>query len=89
MMTLTTDKFQNSNMQASKEEIISFSCKIESIVYQKDISYMEAIVEYCEDTGFEIELAAKLVSDTLKAKIKMEAEELHFLPKSNTAKLPI
>lgn len=88
-MTLITDKFQNLNMQVSRDEIVSFSCEIERIVYDKDVSYMDAIILYCEDTGLEVELAAKLISDTLKSKIKMEAEDLHFLPKSNTAKLPL
>jgi len=74
---------------ANKEEIANFSMTIENLVWEKDISYMEAIVLYCEQTGFEVETAAKLVSGALKSKIKLEAEELHFLPKSNTSKLPI
>ena len=88
-MTLTTDRFQNSNMQANRDEIVSFSYKIEQIVYEKDVSYIDAIILYCEETGFEVELAAKLISESLKSKVKMEAEDLHFLPKSNTAKLPL
>jgi hypothetical protein len=76
-------------MMATKEEITDFSMKIEELVWMKDISYMEAVVLYCEETGFEIELAAKLISGSLKSKIKIEAQELNFLPKSNTAKLPI
>lgn len=74
---------------ANKEEIANFSMTIENLVWEKDISYMEAIILYCEETGFEVETAAKLVSGALKSKIKLEAEELHFLPKSNTSKLPI
>lgn len=74
---------------ATKEEITDFSMKIEEIVWMKDVSYMDAIILYCEETGFEIELTAKLISGSLKSKIKLEAEELHFLPKSNTARLPI
>lgn len=74
---------------ATKEEVTSFSLTIEEIVWEKDISYMEAIILHCEKTGFEIELAAKLISGVLKSKIKIEAEELNFLPKSNTAKLPL
>jgi len=73
----------------SKDEITEFSLKIEELVWDKDVSYMDAIILYCEQTGFELELAAKLISGVLKSKIKMEAEELHFLPKSNTAKLPL
>ena len=72
----------------SKEEILDFSMKIEDLVWMKDISYMDAIILYCEETGFEVEMASKLISGTLRSKIKIEAEQLHFLPKSNTAKLP-
>jgi hypothetical protein len=74
---------------ATKEEITDFSMKIEELVWMKDISYMEAVVLYCEQTDFEVELAAKLISGALKSKIKIEAQELNFLPKSNTAKLPL
>lgn len=73
----------------SRDEMITFSFEIERIVEEKDVSYIDAVVLYCEETGFEIELAAKLVSGALKSKIKLEAEDLHFLPKSNTNKLPI
>lgn len=73
----------------TKDEITEFSLKIEDIVWDKDVSYMEAIILYCEQTGFELELAAKLISGALKSKIKIEAEGLHFLPKSNTVKLPL
>lgn len=76
-------------MISSKEESINFSVQIENIAKDKHISYMDAIIFYCEETGFEIEVAAKLISASLKSKIKIEAEELHFLPKSDTAKLPI
>jgi hypothetical protein len=73
----------------TKEEITTFSLNIESFVNKKNVSYMEAVVLYCEETGLEIELASKLISGSLKSKIKIEAEELHFLPKSNTTKLPL
>ena len=71
------------------EDINRFSMEIEEMVYMKDIPYIEAIVLYCEETGFEIETAAKLVSGVLKSKIRMEAEDLHFLARSNTSKLPL
>ena len=74
---------------ANKEEIIEFSMQIEKLAKEKNTSYMDAIILYCENTGYEIEIAAKLVSGALKSKIKLEAEDLHFLPRSNTTKLPI
>lgn len=73
----------------TKEEISEFSIKIEEFAQKRNIPYMDAIVLYCEQMGLEIEVAAKLLSAPLKSKIQFEAEELHFLPKSNTAKLPI
>lgn len=66
-----------------------FSMAIEEMVYMKDIPYIDAITEYCNDTGLEIETAAKLVSGVLKSKIKLEAEKLHYLKKSNTSQLPL
>jgi hypothetical protein len=76
-------------MVSNKDEITTFSLTIEKLAKEKNTSYMDAIILYCEQTGFEVEVAAKLISGALKSKIKMEAEELHFLPKSNTSRLPI
>jgi hypothetical protein len=76
-------------MVNNKDEITTFSLTIEKLAKEKNTSYMDAIILYCDQTGFEVEVAAKLISGALKSKIKMEAEELHFLPKSNTARLPI
>lgn len=73
----------------NKEEITTFSLNIETLVKEKNVTYMDAIILYCETSGLEIELASKLISGALKSKIKVEAEELNFLPKSNTHKLPI
>lgn len=73
----------------TKEEINTFSINIENLVEEKDIPYMDAILMHCEESGLEVEVAAKLISSALKIKLQMEAEDLHFLPKSNTTKLPI
>lgn len=73
----------------SKDEMTTFSLSIETIVAKKNIPYMDAVIMYCEDTGLEVELAAKMISGALKSKIQIEAEDLHFLPKSNTTKLPL
>lgn len=73
----------------SSEDILTFAENIENRVEMYDISYMDAVVMYCEETGLEIELAAKLIHGKIKDSIKTEAENLHYLPKSNTARLPI
>lgn len=74
---------------ATRDQMLSFSLDIEEIVYMKDISYMDAILEYCEKNDVEIEVAASLISNNLKSKIQLEAEDLNFLPRSNTTRLPL
>lgn len=74
---------------ATRDQMLNFSLDIEEIVYMKDISYMDAILEYCENNDVEIEVAASLISNNLKSKIQLEAEDLNFLPRSNTTRLPL
>lgn len=76
-------------MIMNRDDVANFSLEIERISKEKRLSYMDAVIWYCENYDFEIEIAAKLISGTLKSKIKVEAEDLNFLPKSNTAKLPL
>tara|TARA_R110000772_G_scaffold99174_1_gene198799 strand:- start:77221 stop:77448 length:228 start_codon:yes stop_codon:yes gene_type:complete len=73
----------------NKEEVVSFSMTIEELVEEKNIPYMDAIILHCENVQMEIEVGAKLLSGAIKAKLKSEAEELNFLPRSNTLKLPL
>lgn len=71
----------------TKDEMFKFQQEIENLVAGTDYNYMEAIVEYCNLTGMEIELASSLVNKDLKAKIAIDAENLNMLPKA--ARLPI
>ena len=64
-----------------------FSILIESIVKEKRVSYMDAIILWCEKHEMEIEVAAKLVNSVIKEKLRYEAQELNFLEKPN--RLPI
>jgi len=64
-----------------------FSQIIERTVIEKRLSYMDAIVWWCEENEFDIQDVNKLVSPLIKEKIKVEAENLNFLPKSS--RLPI
>ena len=64
-----------------------FFQEIEDRVYKYDIGWLEAIMEYCEDTGLEPDRVSKLISPNLKSKLEIEAKSLNFLDKSS--KLPI
>jgi len=71
----------------TKSEISNFSLLIETISKDKGLSKMEAILWHCEQTGLEVDVASKLITSALKAKIREEAQELNLLKR--TSKLPI
>jgi hypothetical protein len=64
-----------------------FSQMVERLVTEKRISYMDAVVWWCEENEFDIEDTAKLLCPLIKEKIKVEAQDLNYLEK--TARLPI
>lgn len=66
-----------------------FLTEIERIVSDKHVDYIDAVVFYCERTGMEIETAAEVIKKNakFKARLKMDAETVGYLPK--TAKLPL
>ena len=64
-----------------------FAIKIETIVAKGGVSYMDAILDYCEKNQMEPDAIAPLISKPLKEKIEADARELNFLPK--VATLPI
>lgn len=71
----------------SKDEIREFSLKIEEIADMYNIHCMEAIVQHCELSGIEVEIAATLISSHLKARIKEEAQSVNLIKKAS--KLPL
>jgi len=66
-----------------------FAQDIERIVSRDKVSYIDAIVYYCEKNNIDIESVPKLVSKPLKEKLKWEAMELNFLKKTSRARLPL
>lgn len=63
---------------------------IEGIVKEKrPISYMDAIVWYCESNKIEIETVKRLISKNLKEKIKVEALNANLLKEKKTGTLPV
>jgi len=72
----------------NKEEMSKFARSIEDMVCRTDFNYIEAIVEYCKETGLEIEVAATLVNSNLKAKITSDAMDLNLL-KDKSSRLPL
>lgn len=69
--------------------IKDFAQEIETLIVVKKLTFMEAVLHYCETTGMEVETAGSLIKSSakMKARIQQDAEDLHFLPRSS--KLPI
>ena len=56
-----------------------FSKIIIEIVETKQVTYLDAITDYCHKNNLEIESAAKLVNQKIKAQLKEEAKELRLI----------
>ena len=64
-----------------------FALVIEKRASQKKISHMDAVLDYCNEKEIEPHQITHLINRNLKEKIKMNAQDLNFLP--STAKLPV
>lgn len=77
-----SDKFLNAQR---------FSEAIEHTVKQSNgmITYIDAIVAYCEDNNIEVESVPKLLSKPLKEKIKYQAQSLNLVKRTSRGILPL
>jgi hypothetical protein len=73
----------------TKDEMKRFAFAIDSLVANTDYTYLEAIVQYCKDSGMEVEVAASLINTALKTKIECQAMDNNQLKIKSTNKLPI
>ncbi len=72
----------------TKDEMVKFAKAIETLVSETDYTYIEAIVEYCKQTGLEIEVAASLCNSNLKSKLENDAMDNNMF-KVKSSRLPI
>ena len=67
-----------------------FAEEIEKTVLEnKGMKYMDAIIFFCEKNNVDVESVPKLVSKPLKEQLKAEAMELNLLKRTSRAKLPL
>ena len=66
---------------------IDLNLTIEQIVKDKELSYMEAVLDYANNSEIEPEAMAKMLNQSVKDKIEVEAQNLNMLKK--TGQLPI
>lgn len=65
-----------------------FSMYIEEIVHDYD-SYLECLLAFCEDKIVDYEDVAKLLTEPLKHKIFLEAQQQYSMPKPTTNELDL
>lgn len=73
-----TKKFRSPN---------EFSLYIEERVAKESIGYMDAIIQYCGEVDIDIESISKLINQSLKDRVQLEAEEGNYFKKRG--KLPL
>ena len=66
-----------------------FCLLIENSVREKKISYMDAVINYCEQNNIDPGTINSLINKTLKEKIQSEAEKKNLIHKSSTGVLPV
>jgi len=66
-----------------------FSLMIEGIVKEKRVTYMDAVVDYCEKNDIDLTTVNPMINKSLKEKIKSEAVNLKMLKEKKGGVLPI
>lgn len=56
-----------------------FSIYIDETVSKLKISYMDAVIHYCNEMDIEIDSIGPLINQKLKEKIQMEAEQANMI----------
>ena len=77
-------------MEEVQEKLMThkkFSISIEKTVQESGISYMDALLDYCDKYQLEPEMIKPLITKSLKEKVEVDARNLNYLPK--VATLPI
>lgn len=62
----------------------SFSMYIETYAREKSMSYMDAVLQYCQETYVDPEDIKHLINKSLRDKIEVDMIEANMLPKRAT-----
>lgn len=66
-----------------------FSSSVETLVATKKLSYIDAITYIVEERGMDYSNVKRLLSDSIKQKLEVEASELKLITTTTGNKLPL
>ena len=92
LKTLLGEKMPKENLLEDKFLTpTKFSAEIERLVHKSSglITYIEAVVTYCQENEIEIETVPKLMSKPLKERLKHEAQRLNYMKQTTKGVLPL
>ena len=61
-----------------------FNKEIETFVKPKNMSYMDAVIYYCDQKDIEPERITRFIDKGMKEKLQLDAEALNYLPKTRS-----
>jgi hypothetical protein len=56
---------------------------IQNLVAEKRLSYIDAIIYYCESRQLDVDAVVPLIGDKIKYGLTQDAQRLHLIPKNN------
>ena len=62
----------------------SFSLEIEKLVKIKKMSYMDAVIFYCNEKDIDPKRITRFIDKGMKEKLQLDAEALNYLPKTRS-----
>lgn len=80
-------EINGSEIGVKETQILKFQTDIEMMTKSSGLGYLEAILEYCDEHGIEVETIKPLISDRLMSMLHNEASTLNLIQQES--QLPI
>lgn len=72
-----------------EDQILRFQVAIEDLVRDGDMTYIEAVSHYCEETDIDLDSVKNLISVPLMEKLHREAVGLSLVKSDDVVALPL
>jgi replication initiation and membrane attachment protein DnaB len=59
-----------------------FSMHIEKLAIEREITFIEAILEFCEEHSIEPDDVSNMINQSLRNKLELNFQDLNYLPKT-------